>query len=229
METTNTVDAVQVEQEAMAVVSRAQAISIHDQDSYNDAAGFLSRVVKPTLAKINEFFDPNIKKANDLHKALCQQKKMIAAPVESAEREIKQNIRDFDVRQETLRREAEELARQEHERKYQETLLGHAIRAEGHGASEEEKQAILEIPDFSPAPIVAPLYQKSQGVTMRDNWKAEVTSVSELCKAIAEGKASENLVLPNQPALNSLARAMRAAMNVPGVRAVNDRGVAVRT
>jgi hypothetical protein len=54
-------------------------------------------------------------------------------------------------------------------------------------------------------------------------WGAEVRDIKALCRAIAEGKASPNLVTPNMPALNKLATALKETMNVPGVRPYSRR------
>jgi len=71
-------------------------------------------------------------------------------------------------------------------------------------------------------PTVAPTFTKTKGFSSRENWSAEVTDIKALCRAVADGKTAENLVGANMPALNQMARAMKQAFNVPGVRAVKE-------
>jgi hypothetical protein len=48
-------------------------------------------------------------------------------------------------------------------------------------------------------------------------WYAEVSSLQMLCKAIAEGKQPVTLIQANMTALNSMAKALKSSMNIPGV------------
>jgi hypothetical protein len=143
-------------------------------------------------------------------------------------------------REEEARRKAA-LALEEQRRKEEEARLKAAVKAEERGAAPEVVQAILEQPPsitteevqavietpvyVAPRPV-QPSFKAASGVVTRETWRAEVTSIRELCKAIAEGRASENFVTANMTALNQVARAMKTTFNVPGVRAVPETGVA---
>ena len=77
---------------------------------------------------------------------------------------------------------------------------------------------ILDGPAYVPT-IVAPAKAvKVEGVSFRDNWKAEVYDLKALCKAIVEGKAPANVVEPSMTVLNGLARSLKGQLNYPGVR-----------
>jgi hypothetical protein len=56
---------------------------------------------------------------------------------------------------------------------------------------------------------------------MKDSWSAQVINLRALCLAVAEGAAPEELVMPNQVALNFLARSAKSTLTIPGVAAVN--------
>jgi hypothetical protein len=62
------------------------------------------------------------------------------------------------------------------------------------------------------------------GVAFVKTWSAEVVDLKALCRAIADGKAPENLVAADMKVLGQLARALKSAFNVPGCRAVSSLG-----
>jgi hypothetical protein len=57
-----------------------------------------------------------------------------------------------------------------------------------------------------------------EGVSFRDNWRAEVTDKVAFVAAIAARPDLVNLVDPNVAALNHLARAYKGALDIAGVR-----------
>jgi hypothetical protein len=67
-------------------------------------------------------------------------------------------------------------------------------------------------------PRLQPAFQGARGITTAVNWKGEVTSLLALIKAIAADKANISLVLPNETAINQLARATRGTLVIPGIR-----------
>ena len=67
-----------------------------------------------------------------------------------------------------------------------------------------------------PPPLPAPV-TKSQGISSRKQWEAEVYDEAELLLAVHSGKAPTNCVMKNQVFLNSLARAAKTTLAIPGV------------
>lgn len=91
-------------------------------------------------------------------------------------------------------------------------------------AAKEEVAAVVSEP-VTVAPVVLPkATPKLQGGPVyREVWSAECVDVVVLCRAVSEGKASRECVLPNMPALNKMATALKNTMNIPGIRAVSRR------
>ena len=71
------------------------------------------------------------------------------------------------------------------------------------------------------APTVHVPETKVSGISTRDNWKGRVTNKMELIKAVAEGRASEALLLVDESELNRRAKALKNELNVPGCEAYN--------
>jgi len=66
------------------------------------------------------------------------------------------------------------------------------------------------------------------GVQLRETWRAEVVDFMALVKAVAAGKAPPSYLLANEPLLNQQARALKAELRLPGVKAVKEAGVAAK-
>jgi hypothetical protein len=103
-----------------------------------------------------------------------------------------------------------------------------AFEMEDAGAEEAQIEEVVSAPVVVVAEAVAPTYQKASGVSRRDNWKARVTDVKKLAKAVAAGKVPVEYILPNQQALDNRAKADQTTMNVPGVESYDDPVIAGR-
>jgi hypothetical protein len=146
--------------------------------------------------------------------------------LELAETTIKRACVKWDLEQERQRREAQAAAaaaadaerrrladEAERQRVAGNTETAHAIAAAA--------QMVAPISVASDKPKIA-------GESMRELWRAEVTDIVALARAVADGKASSECLLPNMPALNAQARALKATLALPGVKAVSERVLASR-
>lgn len=225
----------ELQQQAIAISTEADAIQvagdlqITSQHGYDKVIVFLRDKIAPFIKRVNDEFNPGIKKAHDLHKHLLAQKNKFLAPAENYNSTLRRSLARWDQEQEDKRREEERKRQAEAQQEHDEGLLAAAIEAEKAGATPEEQEAILQTPNHAPAPVAPPTYEKAVGHVARYTWECEVVSKKELCRAIAEGKAAENLVEVNMAAVNQIARATHEQMNVPGLRAVKKPQVAIRT
>lgn len=145
--------------------------------------------------------------------------------LETAESTLKAAILQWDREQERQRREAEAKARMiaDEERRRLETAAAEE-RAKGNAETAHSLAAAAEF--VAPVPVVqAP---KFAGETKREIWRAEVVDMVALCRAVADGLVDAANVEPNLPVLNKQASALKAALNIPGVRAVATQILASR-
>lgn len=146
--------------------------------------------------------------------------------LELAERTIKRACLAFDGEQDRKRREAEAEAarRADEERKRLEAQAAEQRKA----GNVETAHAIAQAATFvAPAPVAIEK-PKIAGEATREIWRAEVEDLVALAKAIADGRASSENILPNMPALNQQARALKGSLAIPGVKAVCERVLATR-
>lgn len=227
--------------EASTWAGKAAGLRITDAESCVHASHFL-RSIKGLRADIQRWFEPHVeaametkRKAELARKALTDERDRMEAPLAEAEGKVKAALLAYETQQERIRL-AEERRLQEEARQHAEAVtlaaaadLEREAVATGNAGMLQEAHDILEQPIQAPVVVVKPSMPKVQGVTYRDNWKAhDVVDVRALARAIADGAASERLLLPNMVALNQLARATQGTQLVSGVRFYNDRQIAAR-
>lgn len=243
----------ELETQAAAIAQQIPLIAITDQRSFE--AAVLDRVeIKRRLAKIEEVMGPICATAHAAWKMATAKRETLRAPFLEADRAYSRAMGAYEVEQARIRHEAEEAAQRERERAVQaerervaaeerrlkieaeDQRLAEAAAAEQRGDSETAQRLIdapvatpvvQARPVFVPAPP-APPPPVASGVSFRDTWTAEVTDLMALVQAVATGAQPITLLAPNLPALNQLARALKGAMNVPGVRAHHERIAAQR-
>lgn len=216
---------VQLEQRAASLPEQARALQIVDRPSFELAADRLRGVVE-LRREIEAHHAPMKQKAFEAHRTICAAERKLLEPVAEAERILKSGIGAWELQQRRLREEEERLIREEAEREQAELIEAAAVEAEAQGATVEEVAAIIEQPIILPK-IAASTETRVAGLSTAAVYGAEVVSLRDLCRAIADGKASPNFVAPNYTALNQAARAMRESFSVSGCRVVTTSSVRV--
>lgn len=144
-----------------------------------------------------------------------------------AEGIIKRGILTYQEREEQARRAAEAAAA-EAARKEREKLEAQAAKALAKGKTEkaEALQATAAaIPEHVTIVSTAP---KVAGLAAKTTWKAVVHDKLALRKFVGEHPEWAHLLDENMTALNGLARSQKGALNLPGVKAVEERQLSAR-
>lgn len=161
-------------------------------------------------AERRKFTDPLnsvIKHTNDRFRpALTASKDAIAL--------LRKKVTDHNLKMEKIARE-EQAKRDEQARRQREKLEAQAAAAAEKGQT-EKAEAIAERAETISAPTVVPVAPK--GASVRKAWKGKVTDIKALCKAIGDGLTPPTLVIADQKALDSMAKATKGSMEIPGVQ-----------
>jgi hypothetical protein len=208
---------VELEQKASALVTQAKALKIVDQQTYELASEHLLGVVD-LRHEIEQHHGPLKRAAHQAWQAIINAEKRLLTPVELAEHTYKTKIAEFEAEQRRIEAEARCLAEAEARRLAEEQRERELEQAEAEGADAEEIESMINAPLVVAPPRVEPAFQQAKGVTVAANWRGEVTSFEMLVRAVAAGKASIGLLLPNTVAINQLARAVRNTLAIPGIR-----------
>jgi hypothetical protein len=225
-------DLVAVDYEALefsviAWPDRARALPVTSPATYEQAAELL-KAIKALRAEIANSCDPIIASTNKAHQAALHQKRELEAPLEEAEKILKRSLAAFVDAEERKRREEEARRAAEARERDEAAKLEEAAALEAAGEPEAATR-VLEAPSVAPPPVVESTVPAVAGVSTREVWRGVVTDIVALCKGVAEGRVPVTAVTPHMPAINSAARAMRAAFAWDGCRAVCDRQVAARS
>lgn len=221
-----------IEKEIGNVVTEANSFLIKTQSDYDKVSAFLV-TVKGLIKKVGEAFDPICDSAHKTWKTAVAQRSEQLDPLQNAEKIIKQRATAFLVEQNRIREEEERKARLEAEaaeRKRKAELEEQAKRHEANGniAKAEERREMAEQVFIAPRPVVAGAI-KAEGQSLKETWSAEVTDLSALVKAVAEGRAPITLVMADQVALNKQAKATKNAFPIPGIRFFSQKVLSQRT
>lgn len=214
----------QIEEHAGTLTARSAVMLVVDALSYEAAAEFLLDI-KTYRKQLGETFDPIVRKAHAAHKEALAQKQKHEQPAIHAEKIVMSRMLEWrqaeKARADAEAREAEVEAR----RRAEEEQLAAAEAAEKAGDKAAAEAIVSEAPVVAPV-LARPAVPKVAGISVRDNWSAEVTNFADLVRAVADGKVPTGVLLPNMPTLNSLARSMKGELRFPGVRAVCAQGMA---
>ena len=205
-----------LQRRAFSWVDLAQGLNIVDYPSYESAA-FHLQAIKALRAEADEAFDPIIKKAFETHHEALAKKRHVTDPLVQAETILKSGMGVFDDEQTRLREEEERRRREEADRLAAELRQAEIQEAEATGASKEELQALAEAP-LPVMPIVVAAPRRVNGVSSRTAWKDEVTDLQALVRFAAM----------NETAINGLARSLKSAMSIPGIRVTSESQISSR-
>lgn len=224
-----TFDEAEIEQTAITLTEKVDAIESIDSPQQHQQVGSYLKTASDNIKAITKHMAPQIEEAHNRHKRLTSIRCRLLKPFEEVKRKTSDQIADYQHRQENIRREAERKAQEEARKKAEEERLAQAEALEKEGQSEAAEH-ILDAP-LAPEPTL-PVEPESKvdGVFMRDNWKAELIDLDTVIAAAAKGEGLARQCLTfNQKAADGLAKALKANMTIPGVRAVNKQSVVTRT
>lgn len=198
---------------------------------------------KAALKRAEEARDKLLLPLKDADRALMDGRSSWAAEEERREQERRrkedeERRRVAAEKAAELRRQLEEQARLERERIAKEEearRLAALEEAAAKGATEEQLEKILDAPVDVPAEamsaeeinaiveseqaiLATPEPVVRQAPAVRYVYSADVVSLPELVRGVADGVVSISAIEPSMPTLNRLAAAMKEGFNVPGCR-----------
>ena len=166
--------------------------------------------IKALRVEIEGTFNPIIKAADALTSSIRKTRDGLAAPLDSARKSIEGGRIAFEAAREMDRMRA--------------TVEQSTPVDEMDAMGFDDPSSV--VPFHAP---VMPDLPKTPGVSSSGRWSAEIYDFSQLVKAVADGKAPIECLLPNQPFINRMAQTSRTTMNVPGVRPVHKKFTSVRS
>lgn len=207
------------------VGDRAATLNVASVEDEIRVAEYLKEL-KALEKEVYDLVNGEVDAAHKAWKASVAMRDDLLKPIVEAERTIKPKLAAWYEEQERRRREEEAKALAEARRLEEERRLQEAMAAEAEGnkslADEILTEPIQVVTPFVPPPM------KTDGVSMRENWKAEVVDLQALVRHVATHPELIGLLLPNQTALNQQARSLKGKLAIPGVKAICEKVVSSR-
>jgi hypothetical protein len=184
----------------------------------------LERTIKERCAKPKRDLD-NVKKF------ILDTEKLLLSPVQRAIKHVADQCIAWKNEQARVAEEKRLEEQKEAEAKAKAAAEADAQAAEAANEPELAKE-IREEPVSVPVPEAKPAVAKVSGVAPTGTYKCEVIDYPndkrkflELVVHVAQNPDDVNVLLPNMPALNDMARAKREGFSMPGCRAVKSEGM----
>jgi hypothetical protein len=193
-----------------SLTERVLSLVVSD-DKINNEATTLLKSVKEMRTRIEDTFRPAVSDAKKAYDSARGLRDTFLKPVESAEAALRGKISAY-VQAENARLEAIAAA----EAKKRESEIRKAERK-----AEKTGQPIV-LPT-APAAVAV----KVAGTYM-ERWTAQVVDLKALCKAVANGTAPTEAIMPNMTFLNRQAISYKGNLQIAGVKPVKTTTAVVR-
>jgi hypothetical protein len=214
----------ELETKALTVVERALAFPEIKTPQDFDMAGNLTLALNDARKEVVAFFKPQKYNLDQAKKTILDKEKEMLAPLEKALSFLEPKVAQYLREQRRIREEAQEKAREDARKKAEEELLARATKAESEGHA-EVAQAILEEPVVVKSVERVAEVPKVRGIATMEVWKARVTSLPLLIKAVCEDKAPIGCLTADMVFLGKEAKATKGASPWPGVEFFSEDSV----
>lgn len=207
---------------ANGALALAESVAIVDDDTYK-TAGDMQGAMRALKTRMEEFFDPHVKRAHEAWKALTADRKahidpldkslnLIAGKMGGYKAELERQRREEEA---VLRRQAEEEARQAAE----ETAEYHEFMGD-MASADAVRSASENLAGHAARTVVVESYApKVENEVSRANWKFEIVDAK---------KIPRDFLMPDEKAIGAMVRSRKGAVEIPGVRIFCEHKVTVR-
>lgn len=222
-----TPEAEQLQQETTGLLTQARQFKVANAEQFQQAGTELIRI-KGVRKKIDEMFDPGIKKAHETHKEFVALKKTFTDPCDQTEMLIKRELSVYNEQQRRIAAEQEAKLRaiaEEQARKERERLLAQAVKADEKGQSEKAETLLDQAETvITLVPIVTPQVEKVQGISSRKVWKARIVN-EQLVPAYHNGVEIRKI---QQGQLDRIAQMTAGNTQIQGIEFYPDEIISAR-
>jgi hypothetical protein len=211
--------------EPMSMLEKAKALRITNSIEYIVACD-ARLAIDDMIVDRKANHDPVVQSAYETHKKACKAREDDLNPLVEARRLYQQAIAGWQREQEELAEQERRRQQKEIEAQAFEAREAEIVDAEIAGASVEEVKAIVEREVYVP-PVVAPArpvsVPKVSGIRkIAANWKAVLNpndpeALFRLAQFVVANRQFLSLIEVNESSANSLAKGLKATMQIPGL------------
>jgi hypothetical protein len=209
------------------IIQAAEKLIVDSVDSYEEA-NKLGRLLQAASKETEAFFKEVKVQVDAIKKPVLAAEKEHMNPLEEQKLRLGREITAWDIKVRREREEEERKAREEAEKQAREEQLMRAVELEAAGEL-QQAEAILDEPVYVPPVIIQSVTApKVAGKVSRVTYKARVTDLKALVRAIADGKAPLGAIEVNESYINKQAANDKENFSMPGCELVRDEGTHFR-
>lgn len=212
-------------------LANSMAITVTDQASY-DAACLKHQVAKSFIDRATGVVEPLRAITWAIYQKVLGRKKGVLGRVEANLPGLAQQILAFERKEEQERIAEQQRLEAQRKKEEDDRRIALAESAQKAGMDATSVEQILTAPSTAPAAVAPPTFSRVTGTSSRERWEAEpeegldaAKALKKLVQAAAKKDGAHLLVYlqANMTGINGQARIAKAAMAIPGFRAV-DKG-----
>ena len=212
---------------AQIVIASKKLTVIETAEQAEEATQY-GRTFQNGLKEMEAFFAAIKRQIDDIKKPVLQAEKDDSGPLAQEKLRLGGLLTAYQAQERRKREEEERQARIAAEKQAEEEALQRAIDLAAAG-EDEAAEAVLEETIIA-APVVIPASApKPTGSVSRESYKAEVTNLMELVKAVAAGTVPLMAVVANESFINNQARTFKEALSYPGVKVKRSESTSFRS
>ena len=210
-----------VKVDALALISRASAIVVRNQDDLDGANDYLAEI-KRRIEYFSGLYDPQIAKANALHKGLLFDKKQFTDPLERAAKVINPKIADY-LYEEDQKRLAVARARQ---------LAEDKAAREAEKAADKAHELIQNGQEGRVAAVVEKAAEKIEAIKAAAPVMPDKPVADFALRETWSFRVKDALLIPrkylfiDEVTIGKIVRAMKDQTDIPGIEPYPVRSVA---
>lgn len=208
----------ELNKEILPELSVAAEIVVRDAESYQ-MAGETWKSLTALEKKIKAYWEEDVSAALKLHRSLVAKRDAMLIPVGEQKNTLRLGMKFYEDEQERIRRAEQARLEEEARKAAEEAALAQAVALEQNG-HKSAAEAVIATPVVAPAVYVPKTTPAGFGNATRRTWGAEVTDIMALVKAVAAGTVPIQAIEANSVFLNQQARALKSALQYPGVKSI---------
>jgi hypothetical protein len=200
-------------------VKSLSIIKVVDTDTDREA-GERCKAIVAMEKRVGAYWDPLCDAAHKSWKGLVAKRSEFLDPLAESKKSQVLSMKTWEREEERKRQVAERIAQEAARKQAEDDALAvaEALEKQGTPEAKAEAAAIIEAPVAVPQVIIPTSKPAGFGSFTRENWKAEVTDIKALARAVLAGQVPDLAILGNLVFLGQQARALKGAMKYPGVR-----------
>lgn len=214
-----TAEPIEIEKTLQEEVQSMTVVKVEDAQTF-ERAGDRCKAIVALEKKVHEYWDPVVDAAHKTWKALVAKRSEFLDPLAENKKAQSASMKSWEWEQERKRQEEERRAQEAARKQAEDAALAAAAAMEKEGTPEAKAaaEAIIQAPVAVPQVVVPKAVPAGHGTFTRKAWKAQVTDIKALARAVLAGQVPEQALQGNEVFLGQQARSLKEAMRWPGVK-----------